>query len=70
MQESQETQVPSVGWEDPLEEFMATHSRILAWRILRTEETELQSITKCWMDLLLSLTNQISDSQERNHGRE
>ena len=26
-------QVPSLGWEDPLEEGMATHSRILAWRI-------------------------------------
>ena len=29
----QETQVPSVGWEDPLEKQMATHSSILAWRI-------------------------------------
>ena len=28
-----ETQVRSLGWEDPLEEGMATHSRILAWRI-------------------------------------
>ena len=26
------------GWEDPLEEEMATHSSILAWRIPRTEE--------------------------------
>ena len=31
-------QVPSLGWEDPLEEGMATHSSILAWRILLTEE--------------------------------
>ena len=38
MQEMQETQVPSLGWEDPLEEGMATHSSILAWRIPRTEE--------------------------------
>ena len=30
--------VQSLGWEDPLEEEMATHSRILAWRIPRTEE--------------------------------
>ena len=30
MQESQETQVGSLGWEDPLEEGMATHSSILA----------------------------------------
>ena len=28
-----ETQVRSLGWEDPLEEAMATHSSILAWRI-------------------------------------
>ena len=33
MQETQETQVQSVGWEDPLERDMATHSSILAWRI-------------------------------------
>ena len=29
----QETQVRSLGWEDPLEKGMATHSDILAWRI-------------------------------------
>ena len=28
-----DTWVPSLGWEDPLEEGMATHSSILAWRI-------------------------------------
>ena len=33
MQEPQETQVQSLGWEDPLEEGMETHSSILAWRI-------------------------------------
>ena len=37
MQETQETQVQSLGWEDPLEEEMATHSSILAWRIPWTE---------------------------------
>ena len=31
MQETQEAGVPSTGWEDPLEEEIATHSRILAW---------------------------------------
>ena len=31
MQEPQETQVRSLGWEDLLEEGMATHSSILAW---------------------------------------
>ena len=34
MQEMQETQVQSLGWEDPLEKDMATHSSILASRIL------------------------------------
>ena len=34
----QETQVPSLGQEDSLEEEMATHSSILAWEIPRTEE--------------------------------
>jgi len=33
-----ETWVRSLGWEDPLEEDMATHSSILAWRIPWTEE--------------------------------
>ena len=35
-----ETQVQSLGQEDPLEKEMATHSSILAWRILRTEEPD------------------------------
>jgi len=34
----QETQVLSLGQEDPLEKEMATHSSILAWEIPRTEE--------------------------------
>jgi len=34
----QETWVRSLGWEDPLEKGMATHSSILAWKIPRTEE--------------------------------
>ena len=34
----QETGVRSLGWEDPLEKGMATHSSILAWRIPWTEE--------------------------------
>ena len=44
-QELQETQVRSLGGEDPLEEEMATHSSILAWEIPWTEEPgRLQSI--------------------------
>ena len=38
MQETQETWVWSLGWEDPLEEEIATHSSVLAWRIPWTEE--------------------------------
>ena len=34
----QETQVRSMGWEDPLEKEMATQSRTLAWKIPWTEE--------------------------------
>ena len=34
----QETPVRCLGWEDPLEKGMATHSIILAWKIPRTEE--------------------------------
>ena len=36
--QTQEMQVQSLGWEDPLEKGMATHSSILAWKIPRTEE--------------------------------
>ena len=45
MQETQKTQVPSQGWEDPLEKEMATHSKFLAWRMSWTEEPSgLQSM--------------------------
>ena len=45
MQETQEAWVESLGWEDPLEEEMATSSSILAGKILWTEEPGgLQSI--------------------------
>ena len=38
MQKMQETRVQSLGWEDPLEEEMATHSSIPAWKIPWTEK--------------------------------
>ena len=45
VQEMQETWVQSLGWEDPPEEGMTTHSNILAWRIPWTEEPSgLQSM--------------------------
>ena len=50
----QETQVRSLGGEDPLEKGMATHSSILAWRIPWTEE----------LDGLLSMRSQ-RDTTER-----
>ena len=40
MQETQETWVRSLGWEDPPEKEMATHSNILAWEIPWTEEPD------------------------------
>ena len=57
MQETPETQALSLGWEDPLEEGMATHSIILAWRMPWTEEPGrrqsigLQRIGHDWSDL-------------------
>ena len=45
MQETQRTQVQSLGQEDPLEKEMAAHSSILAWKIPWTEEPgRLQSM--------------------------
>ena len=43
--EPQQLWVQFLGWEDPLEEFMASHSSILAWRITWMEEAgRLQSM--------------------------
>ena len=50
----QETWVQSLGQEDPLEEDMATHSSILAWRIRWTEEpggATVLGVTKSWTRL-------------------
>ena len=57
MQEIPETRVWSLGWEDPLEEGMAIHSSILAWRIPWTEEPGglqsmgLQKVGHDWSNL-------------------
>ena len=55
----QETWVQSLGWEDPLEKGMATHSSILAWRIPWTEEPG--GIHSSWVgkesDMTEKLTN-------------
>ena len=50
----QETRVQSLGQEDPLEEGMATHSSILVWRTLWTEEpwqTTVNGVAKNWTRL-------------------
>ena len=47
----QETQVPSLGQEDPLEESMAIHSSILVWRIPRTEEPQSMGSQRVRHDL-------------------
>ena len=59
MWETQEMWIQSFRWEDPLEEHMATHSSILAWRIPWTEESGgLQSIESKWLFFTsLSLCN-------------
>ena len=57
MQETEETQVRSLGLEHPLEEGMATHSSILAWRIPWAEDLgglqsmRSQRVTDEWSDL-------------------
>ena len=66
MQEMQEMQVWFLGQEDPLEEEMATHSSILAWRIPWTEEPGgLQSVGISKSQIWLSdstTTTQIASS--------
>ena len=49
-----ETWVRSLGWEDPLEERMAIHSSILAWRILMergTWQATVYGVAKSWTQL-------------------
>ena len=47
----QETWVQSLDWEDPLEEGMATHSSIFAWRVLMDRgawRAAVHGVTKSW----------------------
>ena len=55
MQEMQETWVWSLGQEDPLEEGMATHSNILAWKIPWTEEPGGLQFMVDYLDLQFDL---------------
>ena len=60
MQETQEIRVQSLGWENPLEEEMASHSWKIAWRIPWTEEPgRLQSMefakNRTWLSIHVPL---------------
>ena len=64
----QETQVPSLGQEDPLEEEMATHSSLLAWEIPWTEEPGgLPSLSPWWATVPESLVGPVGLSDEHFH---
>ena len=64
----QETRVWSLGWEDPLEKGMATHSSILAWRVLGTEEPgglhsmRLPRVIHEWLTQTLSGTGEVTET--------
>ena len=59
----QETGIQSLGWEDPLERGMVTHSSILAWRIPWTEEPLGYGP---WGRKELDTTEQLAQQQEDN----
>ena len=58
-QETQETRVPSLGPEDPLEQEMATHSNLLAWKIPWSEELGGQQsvVSQSWTRLSTHATS-------------
>ena len=72
----QETRVRSLGWEDPLEKEMATHSIILAWRIPWTEEpgglqsTGSQRVGHDWVTLLTYLLSEYNNRKETDSDTE
>ena len=74
----QETQVQSLGWEDPPEKGMATHSSVLAWKIPWTEDPGrlqsmgLQRVQDVWRDwahmlAMLSSLNSMFLISENSH---
>ena len=65
----QEMQVQSLGWEDPLEKGMATHSSVLAWKVPWTEDSgrlqsmgsqRVQDVWRDWAHMLAMLSSLIS----------
>ena len=64
--------VPSLGWEDPLEKEMATHSSILAWRIPWTEEPggpQSMASQRVRHDLVTN-THMYTDKHSHNESKE
>ena len=62
-----ETWVRPLGWEDPLEKGMATHSSILAWRIPRTEEPDrlqYMGLQKNWTEQLYFLEQELTSTEK------
>ena len=58
----QSSRVRSLGWEDPLEEEMATHSSVLPWEVSRTEEPNgLQSMGSKQSDT----TDRVNNSKQQ-----
>ena len=57
-----ETQVRTLGWEDPVEKAMATYSSVLAWRILRGEAwwTAVYGVTQSWTQLMRLSSNALN----------
>ena len=71
MQEAKDTQVGSLGQEDPREEGVATHSSILAWRVPWTEKPGglqsevLQNVKHDWSDLAQHSTARMDITRSR-----
>ena len=65
----QETQVPSLGWEDPLEEEMATHCSVLAWKIPWTGvwQATVHGVTKSCTQLRMHTLQRISTTYPFPH---
>ena len=64
----QETWVPFLGWEDPLEEGMATYSSILAWKIPWTEDPDcLQSMGCKKSDIIEATENAHTGTEFSNN---
>ena len=68
----QDTQIQSLGWEDPLEKVMATHFSILVWRIPWTEELDglqfmgLQRVRHNWATNMKILALKKKELQQRS----